>query len=326
MTGPVDFRRFRTWDDAPDQDGQPTWRILLRYGYVRLASSWPGRTLLILLAVGIVVLLGGASYGFASGTGVQADGWTASMVAGVAPLAAILLLVAAPLFADDLRFNAPLFYFSKPLRVRDYFAGKLAFLGSLVGAAVILPSLILLLLALLVGVPFGEPTGYCLRHLGNEYCTPAQVAIERAYWEATHIDSVAEWLAAAAVTIPGLLVLTAMFTSLAVLCSIYTQRGWHAGMAFVALVGGTSIAGGVLADSVKGSLGHLASPTGWAYLMVGLPMNLMFRGTEPMNRYEEEAVRNFGLAIPLAYLLALATLGLALWLSYARLSRQEARL
>lgn len=316
----VDFRRFRTWDAQPAISGTPPWRILVRYGYVRLVSSWAGRSLLILLALAAVLSVGGMSYGMAGGSGVDAQAWSGVMFVYLYPLAAILLMVAAPLFADDLRFNAPLFYFSKPVRAGDYFLGKVAYLASLVAAAVLAPILILMVLALLVGVPVGEPPLLDYRY---GFSDPADQARFTADWHATHIDSVGEWAAAAAATLPGLIVVVALFTSLAVACSVFTRRGWHAGMAFVALVGGTSLAGSVFADSVRGAYGSLASPAGWADLILGMPLRLMFRPTGPLSRYEAESLQGAGGAIPLAYVLALATTALALWLSHNRIARQE---
>lgn len=321
MKGNVDFRRFRTWDAEPAMVSTPTWRILVRYGYIRLASSWPGRILLILLAVVVVAIVGGASYGFAGGVGVDAMAWSGVFVLFCFPLAAILLIVGSSLFADDIRFNAPLFYFSKPVSVGAYFRGKLAFLGSLVGAAVVAPILLLLLLALFVGVPAGAPPEAPWYHVNQQ--TDDQWREE---WYATHVDSVGEWTLATVVTLPGMLLATTLFAALAVACSVYTRRGWHAGMAFVALVGGTSLAGGVLADSLRGASANLASPIGWAYLMVGMPMELLFARPGPRRPYEAEALAGAEFAIPLAYLLAAATTAGALWLSHLRLARQEGRL
>ncbi|MHB8634153.1 MAG: hypothetical protein ACYDBQ_09345 [Thermoplasmatota archaeon] len=325
MAATVDFRRFRTWDAEPALAPQPTWRILVRYGYLRLASGWAGRSLLILLTLVAVVSVGGISYAFAGGAGVDAFGWVAAFAVYLYPLAAILLMVAAPLFAEDLRFNAPLFYFSKPLRASDYFLGKLAFLASLIGVAVVVPMVVLMLLALVVGVPAGTPPapgrpGY------YQSPDPATVAQVQAEWHASHIDSVTKWAAAVGATVPGMLLVIALFTALAVACSVYTQRGWHAGMAFVAIVGGTGLAGNVLSNAVPGALGSLSNPIGWTYLLVDLPMRLMYPPPGGSSFYEAQATRDAGLAIPLAFLFTAATTVLALWVSHRRLSREEGRL
>lgn len=325
-TGAVDFRRFRTWDAEPAMVATPAWRILVRYGYIRLTSSWMGRILLILLAIAAVLTVGATSYALAGGSGIPAMAWLGSMMQFSLPLAAILLLVAGPLFAEDIRFNAPLFYFSKPLTTADYLRGKLAFLGSLVGLAVVVPILLLLVLSLVVGLPASHAPDAAEAQMRG-YRTPAEIAEYRADWQSSHIDTLPEWFGATAATLPGLLLVVGMFTAIAVACSAYTRRGWHASMAFVAIVGGTAIAGATFADSVEGAAGHLASPVGWTSLILSMPLTLMFPSQAGgLNDYQKQQVEGAATAIPVAYVLTLATTLACLWLARRRLLAQEARL
>jgi hypothetical protein len=319
--GTVDFRRFRTWDAEPSTVATPAWRIVARYEYVRLVSNWSGVALMILLVVVGVLVVGFASYGFAQGTSISGAALGGLAMTGFYPLAAILLLLGGPLLADDVRFNAPLFYFSKPLRVQDYFAGKVAFLASVVGWGVLLPVLLVLLMALVVGVPTAHPPEH---YADPAHFTAAESAALVANWRASHVDTVGDWVAAASALVPGILVCAAFFVALAVAASAYTRRGWHAGMAFVAIVGGTAIAGGVLADAIEGAAAHLWSPVGWSYLILGLPLDMMFHVGRPLG--EVTRFRGAGTAIPLAYVLMLAATGLLAWASLRRLRRLEGSL
>jgi hypothetical protein len=315
----VDVRRFRTWDVEPGQGAQPPWRIVARYGYVRLASGWMGRILLVLLAVFAVVVLGGSSYGMASGAGLDHASWAALLTVFGYALALILILVGGPLFAEDLRFNAPLFYFSKPLRPVQYLAGKVAFLGSLVAAAVVLPVVLMAVLALAIGVPSSKVPEL-----------PPYVsfsAAERAewirQWQLRNIDTVGDWATAVSTTLPAFLALTAMLVAVMVACSLHTRRGWHASIAFVALVGGLGLAGVVLSDSGDTALAHVGGPFGWAYLMVYMPLELAF--TDTSNPYSQLRLENAGTAIAVSYALTLLATAIAVAASLRRIRTQEAR-
>jgi ABC-2 type transport system permease protein len=61
----------------------------------------------------------------------------------------LVLLVGPNLISQDLRYNALPLYFSRPLRRIDYFVGKLGVIASLLGAVIVVPSIIAYLLGLL---------------------------------------------------------------------------------------------------------------------------------------------------------------------------------
>jgi ABC-2 type transport system permease protein len=62
----------------------------------------------------------------------------------------ILILIVGPnLISQDLRYNALPLYFSRPLRRRDYFLGKLGIIVALLGAVTIVPAIIAYILGLL---------------------------------------------------------------------------------------------------------------------------------------------------------------------------------
>ena len=316
----VDVRRFRTWDAEPQEGAHKPWRIVARYGYVRLTSSWAGLSLLILLAIFVVVAVGSSSYAMASGSGLSYEAWGFTLISFGYPLAFILLLVGGPLFAEDLRFNAPLFYFSKPLRPAQYMAGKVAFLASLVAAAVVVPVLLMALLTLVVGVPASEVPER------PSYFRQLDAAEYQEYvrnWKLTHIDTVADWVTATAVTLPAFLLFAGMLLAVMVACSLHTRRGWHAGTAFVALVGGLGMAGVVLSDSGQTALAHTGGPFGWAYLMLVMPLEMAFSDTA--NPYDQVRLENAGTAIAIAYACVIAVTAVAAALSLRRIRTQEAR-
>ena len=61
----------------------------------------------------------------------------------------LVLLVGPNLVSQDLRYNALPLYFSRPLRRIDYFVGKLGVIAALLGAVIVVPSLIAYVLGLL---------------------------------------------------------------------------------------------------------------------------------------------------------------------------------
>lgn len=62
----------------------------------------------------------------------------------------ILILIVGPnLISQDLRYNALPLYFSRPLRRRDYFLGKLGIIAALLGAVTVVPAIIAYILGLL---------------------------------------------------------------------------------------------------------------------------------------------------------------------------------
>ena len=61
----------------------------------------------------------------------------------------LILLVGPNLISQDLRYNALPLYFSRPLRRIDYFLGKLGVIVALLGAVIIVPSIVAYVLGLL---------------------------------------------------------------------------------------------------------------------------------------------------------------------------------
>ncbi len=61
----------------------------------------------------------------------------------------LVLLVGPNLVSQDLRYNALLLYFSRPLRRIDYFAGKLGVIVAFLGMVIIVPSVLAYILGLL---------------------------------------------------------------------------------------------------------------------------------------------------------------------------------
>lgn len=81
----------------------------------------------------------------------------------------LVLLVGPNLISQDLRFNALPLYFSRPLRRRDYFLGKLGVIAFFLGAVLIVPAILAWLLGTLFSlslVAAGATFGILLAALG----------------------------------------------------------------------------------------------------------------------------------------------------------------
>ena len=61
----------------------------------------------------------------------------------------LILFVGPNLISQDLRYNALPLYFSRPLRRIDYFVGKLGVIVALLGAVIVVPSIVAYLLGML---------------------------------------------------------------------------------------------------------------------------------------------------------------------------------
>ncbi len=313
MSGTVELRRFRTWN-SDAADARPGWSILVRYHARTLLRTWYTATMLVITAVFLALGIGTAVAGWSDPVyPMELSSWDlgAGVVAfSLLPAAVFVLLVGAPLFAEDLRYNAPLFYFSRPLRPAKYFQGKLVFLGGLLGAVAFVPAVLLLVLGLLLRVgPQTVETG------------PRALATGA---DAFH---------ALAVVVPGILVALLWLAAVTLFVSAHTRRAWHAAMGVTVLVGAWSLVGASAQVLGSSALKHLGGPGGWINLLFWLPLDVRYHDRavafDERRGWDGSAVRPddhelFGVALTAVYVLMLTTSLLALWATNRRLRRMEA--
>lgn len=311
--GTVESRRFRTWE--PDATVRPerAWRIVLKYGLTQNLRSWWVVLPLVAALVGLVALLGAATVEWGSaeeGGGAYVETLSAFVGGILAIGAAFVFLVGTPLFSEDLRFNAPLFYFSKPLRIRDYVLGKASQLALIVAATTLLPILALLVIGALLAPANATPPTEAF------YLDPAD-------WKTRTLDTVGDWAYAAAVLLPGVVAVSAFVVSATLLASVYTRRAWHSAMALVAVLGGWGILGAIASETSRSAFQHIFGPGGWFYLLTVLPLDLRF---DPQARDAVVAPESTLAwpAILTAYVLVVGLSVLFYALTVRRLRRQEA--
>ncbi len=317
----IESRRFRTWQSEREVP-TPPWRIILKYGYLRMFKTWYMAVLLVLIAVGAIVTVGAASYWFASDpSGVP--WWAISESWGIfgVGMGLILLVIGSGLFSEDLRFPAPLFYFSKPLGVRDYMLGKLVQLGSLLLMAGVLPVILLLLMA-----NIGSIDSQAVDWRGQPLTGRGLLE-----WEISHINGFQDWAYTWFFTVAGVLSTVFFTTSLMVYLSSITQRAWHAAMAFVAVLGGWTILGSASAIAVRDVRENLMHPFGWMESVLSLPMRIRFDPYLQASFLESSGSRldrldyydPAGVTIIVSHVLLVGIGFLALYLTYHRLRRVE---
>lgn len=323
----VEFRRFRTWEKDTTGDPRNAWRIVAKYAVLRMTSNSIMRMLLVLALVFSVVTVGGLTFAAQEGFD-YADARGESVYAGtpwemlmgmqflfLLPVGVFLLFVGAPMFSEDLRFNAPLLYFSKPLRTRQYLQGKLAHLAGTFAAFSLVPLSLFMLVVLTMGFP-DPPAQYWYN---DQPLTADQVAA----WRSAHITGFADWAYGAFFVILANINILAWTTAVTGLLSAYTQRAWHAAMGLVALVGAWGILGLVLMDSSNSVAGNLAGPFGWAYAIAVLPLQMrsgdLITFSDDAGYYDAAWPTVWG-----AHLLFAATTVLFLYLIQRRLRRLEA--
>jgi hypothetical protein len=288
----VETRRFRTWEDEAELPLRP-WRTVFKFGMVRMWRTW----YLTLLAV--AALVSAALF-----IGFQTVEWTqhgqpttGSLQGGIAflifPALVFLVLVGAPLLAEDIRFNAPLFYFSRPLRPQDYLRGKAMQLGLVLAIFGLVP-IAAMMVAALPSVVTGQST------------TPGTIA------------SVGDWLVALLAALAGTSAILLFLASATICASAFTKRGWHAGVAAFAVVGSFGVLGAAASFGLKGAYLDLFGPFGWMKQALTGPWALYFRAPGQSLPDGTAAV------VPICYLLLAGTSLAALLAAGHRLQDMEA--
>ncbi len=296
----VETRRFRTWETGAAV-ATGAWRIVFRYALERSRRTWYMGLLAVAAIVALIFNAGGL---FSSDAGVvAADAMLLPLVVSFFFGAVVLMLVGAPGLAEDRRFNAPLLYFSKPLRPQSYLAGKAAHLGLLLGLLVVLPLALLLVVAFAASLGGGAPET-------SGYANSPEAQHE---WRVRHIDAPGDALLAMVTLVPGVALGTAWCATVVMLASSYTSRAWHAALAALGGIAVPSLAGGILSGGVSGAFEGLFGPVQWLGSVIYLPWNLLFDpGADPYYGDVSSAYDGAGLTIVLAYALLIGT-GYAAW-------------
>lgn len=306
----LESRRFRVWEQEAQPDLQRRWRILLRYAVVRTTHTWYLSVLLALAAIGTIITL--VSFSYILLDGVQSPGvYLGAQAAFLWIPAVFLLLVGAPLIAEDVRFNAPLFYFSRPLRTVDYLMGKCVHIFGLVVATGLIPFAVFCLMVVLIGV-HDVPV---INSFNDQPRDPDDIAQDRQL----SIDTIPEALYASAVSLLGFTSVLFFVTSAMIFFSAMTRRAWHAAMAFVAVLGSWSILGAFMAELVRGAGQNLFGPGGWMILVLLAPLEAFFK----LEDSDPSWLQGAGWAIPFAHILLIGTGILALLLAQRRLRKLE---
>jgi len=303
----VERTRLRTWqgDVAP---ATASWRIVLRFALLSLLRKW----YLTALAVGVLVMavsiVGVEAVSLTTpGETPGADNVMEMAVTMLVPGGLYLLLVGAPSFAEDLRFNAPLFYFSRPLTAWSYFKGKSLAVAGVVATVSLVPIVAMLVVGTALGavVPPTDRDGNAL----------SGAALDQ--YRANHLAGLGDWLLVCMALLPAVLAVLTFLTSAMLVASAYTKRAWHAGMAAVAGLGAWGLLGASATFGLQGAWRDLFGPFGWMGLVLERPLSMQFSG--------RPAPEGSAPAVAIAYALLLLTSYLACAAAARRIQRMEAQ-
>lgn len=306
----IETRRFRVWEQEAQPNLQARWKVLLRYAIVRTTHTWYLSVLLALAAIGTIITLVSFSYVLLSGAQTS-EVFLAAQMSFIWIPAVFLLLVGAPLIAEDVRFNAPLFYFSRPLRTADYLMGKCVHIFGLIVATGLIPFAIFCIMVLVLGV-HDVPL---VNGFNDQPRDPDAIARDRQ----VSITTIPEALYASFVSLLGFASVLFFITSAMIFFSSMTRRAWHAAMAFVAVLGSWSILGAFMTELVRGAGENLFGPAGWMLLVLVAPLEAVFKaeGSNPT------WLQGAGWAVPVAHGLLIGMGVLALHLAHRRLRHLE---
>ncbi len=302
MSARVEARRFRTWEKDVYGNSEHSMRTIVKYGLIKILGAWHIRLLLVLALLFTIGTLGAFSYELASGgdprdgTGLDGEMFGAAAMLAFVPTMAFLIFIAAPLFAEDLRFNAPLFYFSKPVSGREYFWGKLGLLGLVLGATALAPLLLFILMALLGTILARPPTHPYSWENGAEFNMRVQD------WHNYNMDTFADWAYAVGTVLPAFLVMFVLLIVIFLVASSWTTRAWHAAIAGLSILGVLSFLGGTVMDSSRTAMGSAFGPIGWIELLIFVPLSRRF-GYEPLYSWREDYYSTYPAAVVTSYVI-----------------------
>lgn len=309
----VESRRFRTWDESRALEADHRVRLLIKAQFLRFQKNW---VFWVVFGIGVIGAIGALMAPF----GQAEDGWYVDglevafgFFGGAAPLVGVAaILFGSATIAEDLRFNAPLFYFSRPVRVWDYVLAKVGFtfatLGLLVGMGLV-TTLLSTLLTITSEPPQQAPWMSDLHY--------AQILEQ---WSVSGVTHVGDWLFLALVLVLGTFSVVLFLSTTVVAVSSFTKRAWHAAVGFIVLVGATGFIGLGLGIVVASNAYEMMwGPFGWFFGATILPLWAYFEPSEPMTR-GAPVVAIF------SHLFLIAWSLLAVRITYARVQRMEGAL
>lgn len=294
----VESRRFRTWDESRDLEADHRVRLLIKAQFLRYRHNWPFWVVFGLAVLGAIAAMM-APFGELDAIG-YVDGATIAYgyFGAAAPLAGIaIILFGSPTIAEDLRFNAPLFYFSRPVRVWDYVLAKVGFLLALLGI-VIGMGLVTTLLGTLVTIRDADVPRR--PWMSPEY---HQELVLRA--QEAGVTHVGDWLVLSLILVTGTLSVAFFLSTAMIAVSSCTRRAWHAAVGFLVLIGTWGFLGIGLGFVMADNAWQLLwGPFGWIAATTFLPADAYFADGE------WTLTRGIAGVAPLAHLLMIAS-GLA---------------
>lgn len=330
MSAEVEFRRFRTWDSRSQAKAGRNWWLIVRSLTQRYARSWYVYMVIVLGLFGAVLglflmnLEGPREIPVGVSPHLVSEGPMAFIGIGMGLFA---MLVTAPSIAEDIRFNAQLFYFSKPMRVGDYMLGKNGF--NFLGLAIVglVPMLVLSIAALSIGP--GSEAGI-REALTAQGASPEEANEFIARWKHTSVDTWAEALYVAGMPLLAVISVSIGLVGVTTAVSAFTRRAWHAAVGTVVLITGWSILGEVAATGVETAKYRLYHPAGWLDAVTFLPFRNQFRDGSCYGQqgggwcaYEMRMLEDATYTIWMSHALLIAT-GLAgLLVTWIRLKRLE---
>lgn len=322
MSARVEARRFRTWEVDAHGDSEHSMRTIVKYGLIKILGAWHIRLLLVLALLFTIGTLGAFSYEIASGghpqygTGMDGELFAAAVMLAFLPTLAFLIFVAAPLFAEDLRFNAPLFYFSKPVSGREYLWGKIGLLVLVLAATVLVPLLLFILMALVGTILAKPPTQSFNWESTQEFNLRVQE------WHLHNMDTFGDWAYAVGTVLPAFLVMFILLIVIFLTASAWTSRAWHAAIAGLSVLGVLSFLGGTVMDSSRTAMGSAFGPVGWVELLIFIPLSRRF-DNEPMYSWREEYYATYPAAVVTSYILMFGLIVACWFAMQLRIRRME---
>lgn len=322
MSARVEARRFRTWETDAHGDSEHSMRTIVKYGLIKILGAWHIRLLLVLALLFTISTLGAFSYEIAaggrpeSGTGMDGEVFGVAATLAFLPTMAFLIFVAAPLFAEDLRFNAPLFYFSKPVSGREYLWGKVGLLGVVLAATVLVPLLLFTLMALVGTILARPPTK------PYQWESTAEFNFRLQDWHVYNMDTFGDWAYAVGTVVPAFLVMFLLLIVIFLAASAWTTRAWHAAIAGLASLGVLSFLGGTIMDTSRTAMGSAFGPVGWVELLIFVPLSRRFNH-EPLYSWREEYYATYPAAVVTSYVFMFALIVAGWFAMQLRIRRME---
>ncbi len=335
MSAEVESRRFRTWETGAHSNFVRAWWLLVRYQFNRYVRTWYVYMIIILGVFGAMLglfmmsIIAGDAEGLPLGARPDIIQEGPMGFIGVA-MVLFALLITAPSISEDLRFNAQLFYFSKPLRVRDYMLGKNAF--NFIGMAAVGLIPVLILAASVIAVGPGDEVA--LRaFMQAEGLSAERIDEFVSDWKYEGVDTWGDALYLAFMPAAAVISLAIGLVGLTMAVSSFTRRAWHAAVGTAIIVAGWSVLGAVISDGMTTSKGLLFYPMGWVYATVFLPFEHRFPpsycrpGTSNFERgycdWQMEGILHAETTIPMAHFLLVATGIIGITITWIRIKRME---